>query len=92
MFSVTDEEQVYVNAIISKEMPDIERVSRKIAGLLNTLSPQATVYAYTLLGAEVIASGIEDGDMAVELSKHLQRETEKALRWKPKYAEQKRVN
>ncbi|UVK57603.1 hypothetical protein DBIPINDM_008215 (plasmid) [Mesorhizobium sp. AR02] len=92
MSHVTEEEQAYVNAIIAKEMPEIERVSRKIARLLNTLSPQAAVYAHTLLSAELIASVMDDGDMAVGLSKHLQGEIAKALRANPKYTTQRRVN
>ncbi|UVK38621.1 hypothetical protein LHFGNBLO_005809 [Mesorhizobium sp. AR10] len=92
MIHVTEEEQAYVNAIIAKEMPEIERVSQKIARLLNTLSPQAAVYAHTLLGAELIASVIDDGEMAVGLSKHLQGEIAKALRMNPKYTGKKSVN
>ncbi|PAQ09804.1 MULTISPECIES: hypothetical protein [Mesorhizobium] len=73
-------------------MPAIERVAKRVAKLLNGLSPESAVYAHTMLGAELIGSLIEDGDTAIELSKHLQRTTERELRKNPKYAGQMRVN
>ena len=77
MIQPTPEGQADLNAHIKKEMPDIQRVARKVARLLNSLSPEGAVYTHTMLGADLIASVMEDGDMAVGFSKHLQGEIEK---------------